>query len=276
MSMPNNYNQHLMKPSDINPLLTSARLPGTKFRMPTRGIFYTPGVEISETVVDGEVEVFPMTTRDEIALATPDKLLDGSAITDIVARCVPSVLLPNKLTSIDIDYLMMCLRLTTFGSITKVDHKHDCPYAKTHQYEVNIDELIKNTKEIDPIEVASKYSMTLPDGTVVLLRPVIFEDVIRVNNLTMNINESKITEQEVSQLLLTTTALAIKSVNGHENQKHIHEWLSQLHAQWKKEIEVRLRELAEWTVKYDHITHCKDCGNEVTLLVSGNPVSFFS
>jgi hypothetical protein len=46
-----------------NPLLAKVQMPGKRFRLPSRGLFYNNG-ELADTVADGEIEVFAMTTVD--------------------------------------------------------------------------------------------------------------------------------------------------------------------------------------------------------------------
>ena len=75
----------------VNPLLERARLPGQTFTLPSKGLFYKHGeVDDSVLAAKGEVMVYPMVTLDEINIKTPDKLLNGTAITDVFKRCMPS------------------------------------------------------------------------------------------------------------------------------------------------------------------------------------------
>jgi hypothetical protein len=93
----------------LNPLLHKIRIPGETIRLPSRGIFYTPGVLIDD-VINGEIHVYPMTTIDELILKSPDKIMSGDAIAEIFSRCVPQVLNTKRLLAKDVDFILITLK----------------------------------------------------------------------------------------------------------------------------------------------------------------------
>ena len=105
---------------EANPLLSKIQMPGRRFRLPSRGLFYTNG-ELDENVIDGEVEVFSMTAIDEISLRSPEFLFNGEAIERVFLRCIPEVKKPLKLLSKDVDFLLTALRVVSYGDILDVD-----------------------------------------------------------------------------------------------------------------------------------------------------------
>ena len=117
-----------------NPLLKRIKLPGRRFRLPSKGLFYKNG-ELDESVVDGEVEVFSMTTVDEINLRTPELLFNGEAVRKVFKRCIPEVKEPFKLLSNDVDFLLGCLRVVSYGNEITVDTY--CPKCEERQLEEN-------------------------------------------------------------------------------------------------------------------------------------------
>ena len=117
-----------------NPLLKKIRLPGKRFRLPSKGLFYHNG-ELDESVVDGEVEVFSMTTVDEITLRSPEFLYSGEAIERVFKRCVPEIKKPLKLLSRDVDYVLACLRVVSYGGIYQIDTY--CPDCEEKQEQIN-------------------------------------------------------------------------------------------------------------------------------------------
>ena len=113
-----------------NPLLKKAVIPGKRFRLPSRGLFYTNG-ELDDSVHDGEVEVFSMATVDEITLRTPEFLFTGEAIEKVFNRCIPEIKQPLKLLSQDVDYLLTCLRIVSYGDILPINTR--CSVCETNQ-----------------------------------------------------------------------------------------------------------------------------------------------
>ena len=120
--------------SEENPLLKKIQLPGTRFRLPSRGIFYTDG-ELDESVVDGEIEIFSMTTVDEIALRSPEMLFNGQAIERVFKRCIPDIKKPLKLLSKDVDFILACLRVVSYGNVYTLRTR--CPECEDVQQKIN-------------------------------------------------------------------------------------------------------------------------------------------
>lgn len=142
-----------------NPLLKKIQLPGKRFRLPSRGLFYTDG-EIAETVKDGELEIFSMTTIDEVTLRSPEFLFSGEAIERVFKRCIPDVKKPLKLLSKDVDFLLACLRIVSYGSVYNINTR--CPECEalqqTHnsvKYDEFMDDVKKKADEQNvPFEIA--------------------------------------------------------------------------------------------------------------------------
>ena len=80
----------------VNPLLQRVRMPGQRFTLPSGGLFYNNG-ELDPSCVNGELEVQPMTMVDDLVLKTPDKILNGDGMVEVIQRCVPQVLKPWEL-----------------------------------------------------------------------------------------------------------------------------------------------------------------------------------
>lgn len=133
-----------------NPLLDKIKLPGRKFRLPSRGLFYTGG-EIDENTVDGEVEVFSMTAIDEINLRTPDLLFSGEAIERVFTRCIPQIHKPLDLIGKDVDFLLSCLRVVSYGN--EIEINHQCPECLE---EANIKIKREVDKFLDEVEVKAE------------------------------------------------------------------------------------------------------------------------
>ena len=81
--------------------------------LPSRGWWY------DEDLIDAKPEAVPVlgyTAADEIMLLTPDKLITGESTYDIIRSCVPSIKDPKKLVKIDIDALMVAIKIATTGN----------------------------------------------------------------------------------------------------------------------------------------------------------------
>lgn len=102
----------------VNPLLAkkNSRLPGTVYRLPSRGVFYEGTNVLSEEVIDGEIVIYPMRLRDELRMKALDSIFQGSAVTETISYCVPHINEPQNLVSEDVDYILTVIKKLTHGS----------------------------------------------------------------------------------------------------------------------------------------------------------------
>lgn len=264
----------------FNPLLTRIVMPGQTFRLPSGGLFYTNG-ELSHDVVDGEVHVHPMTAIDEIMIKTPDLLFSGNAIKEVFSRCIPQILKPAELLAKDVDYLLICLRKITYGDILELEATHTCKNAKSHGYQISIDDFIIKTKEIDPSKM-SNYTLRLENDQTVQLRPVKFMDYVKIMQTTSALQNDKAKDdvnyivEQAKNIMFESLLGIIISVDDITNRDQILEWLGSIQAGWIKQISNKVEHMAEWGPIFTSETECKDCGEKFTITAPLNPVAFFT
>lgn len=256
-----------------NPLLAKLRVvDGFTVRLPSRGLLYGPQV-LHGDVKDGEVRVYPMTTRDEILLRSADGLFGGNTIEQVFKRCVPQVLEPSLLFFNDLDYLMVALRQISYGEEMEIEYKHECADAKDHSYVVRVDTLMKNSKEIDPLTLDETFSVLLGTGQEVKLRPIRLVDMMRILQPPSN---TELTAEQAEEEMLRLYMSQIESVEGETDEELIYEWIANLPTIYVKEIRAKIAEMAEWGVSYEQTIKCRDCGELVKISTPINPVTFFS
>lgn len=96
-----------------NPLSMFMRQPKIYIRLPSNGNYWPEGsLEISET---GEYPVYSMTAKDELMLKVPDALISGQAVVDVVQHCVPNIKNAWHIPTIDLDIILIAIRLATYG-----------------------------------------------------------------------------------------------------------------------------------------------------------------
>jgi hypothetical protein len=96
-----------------NPLTMFMRQPKIFIRLPSNGKFWpSSSLERSET---GEYPVFSMTAKDELMLKVPDALMNGQAVVDVIEHCVPNIKNAWDIPSIDLDIVLIAIRLATYG-----------------------------------------------------------------------------------------------------------------------------------------------------------------
>jgi hypothetical protein len=104
-----------------NPLQKYFRQPKLYITLPSQGKFYPK--ESLSTTETGELPVFSMTAKDELAFKTPDALLNGQATVDVIQSCMPNIKNAWVMPSIDIDAALIAIRMATYGEMLTITTK---------------------------------------------------------------------------------------------------------------------------------------------------------
>jgi len=94
------------------------RQPKVYIALPSKGFYYNDGA------FDGDpmnVPVFGMTAMDEIMFKTPDALFSGEAVVSVIKSCVPSIKDPWRMPQIDLDTVLIAIRMATYGDNIEVN-----------------------------------------------------------------------------------------------------------------------------------------------------------
>jgi hypothetical protein len=258
----------------INPLLRKAVLPGETFKLPSQGLFYTHG-ELRDDVKNGEVHVKPMTAMDELVFKSPDMLFTGQGVVDVFARCIPQVLDAKALLSKDVDFLMVCLRMVTYGPTLQLSYNHGCKDGKEHTYEVGLQPIVRASKQIDPTTMADIFSVQLPTDQLVKLKPTTFGAMLSLNQ-DVDLSDSIPSLEDLKTSITAVLVDVIDSVDGISDKEQIREWIGVVSAGHIRMLTDALTQLGDWGASMKHSTKCKDCAELIDIEFSTNPVSFFS
>lgn len=151
-----------------NPLRQYFRRPAIYLRLPSQGKGYAPGIiNMTET---GELPVYPMTAIDEITSRTPDALFNGSAVVDVIKSCIPDILDPWRLYSIDLDAVLIAIKSSSQGNELEIDTQ--CPSCEeVSTYAINLIGILSELKSAD-------YSQELKIGELsIKFRPLIYREM---------------------------------------------------------------------------------------------------
>jgi hypothetical protein len=118
-----------------NPLSQWFRQPKIYIRLPSKGEFYPEGA--LDKSVNDEYAVYAMTAKDELMFKTPDALLSGQTTVEVIKSCIPSILNPWTMPSLDLDAALIAIRIATYGE--GMDVSADCPFCNhENDYEINL------------------------------------------------------------------------------------------------------------------------------------------
>jgi hypothetical protein len=110
----------------FNPLSKFFRQPAVYIKLPSNDKFWKEGT--LDLPATGEIPIYPMTARDEITLRTPDALMNGSGVVDVIESCCPNIRDGWNMPSIDVDTVLIAIRVASYG--TEMDVETDCPFCK--------------------------------------------------------------------------------------------------------------------------------------------------
>lgn len=97
-----------------NPLFKHFRQPAVYLKLPSEGQFYPEGtLDFPPT---GTIPIFPMTVKDELTLKTPDALMNGQGMIDVIHSCCPNIKDAWAMPAVDVDAVLIAIRLASYGS----------------------------------------------------------------------------------------------------------------------------------------------------------------
>lgn len=197
-----------------NPLRKHFRQPAIHLSLPSRGKFYPQGTLVLPP--NGEVPILPMTAVDEITSRTPDALFNGSAVMEIIGSCVPNIRDPWSIPAMDINALLVAVRLASYGHELELGSK--CPKCG-HDHNIMIDLRVA----LDSIQ-APDYTKTLNVGDLTFsFAPMTYRQINENSRMQFEdqkivqlLNDGEIGEEEkmrrLGESFRRITAMTIKSI----------------------------------------------------------------
>jgi len=153
--------------AEANPLTQYFRQPKVYVTLPSKGKYYTPdALDMPET---GELPVYAMTAKDELTMKTPDALLNGAATVNVIKSCVPNLIDPWQMPSIDLDAILIAIRIATYGETLDLDTKVPVT-GEDKTFSVDLRQMLNKL-------VTVEYVDTINVGDFVLtLRPLSYKE----------------------------------------------------------------------------------------------------
>lgn len=188
-----------MENPTANPLSKHFRQPAIYLKLPSQGKFYPNGsIELSAT---GDIPVYPMTVKDELTLKTPDALMNGEGMANVIHSCCPAIKDPWVIPAVDLDAIFIAVRLASYGS--GMDINTTCPHCKAdNESTINLTMLLDNIKPVTNYN----YPVTV-DNLQFKFKPQSYRDVNKLNiatfeeqRLIQNIVGSDLADEEKKRL----------------------------------------------------------------------------
>ena len=160
---------------NANPLAKHFRQPALYIKLTSGGRYWRQ--ESLDLPATGDIPVYPMTTRDEITLRTPDALLNGASVVNVMQSCCPNIKNAWDMPSIDVDSTLIAIRIASYGPTMSISSK--CPTCSSeHDYDVDLMGVLAGISLPD-------YTKTIAqDGLEIKLKPQNYRQVSEAGRLT--------------------------------------------------------------------------------------------
>ncbi len=273
-----------------NPLAKHFRQPAIYLKLPSQGRFYPEGG--IDLAVTGDIPVFPMTVKDELSLKTPDALMNGEGMVEVIRSCCPSIRNPWTIPSVDLDAIFIAIRLASYGQ--GMDVSTTCPHCgESNEDTVDLSVLLEN---LDPADYTSSLMV---DGLVIKFKPQSYQDVNLINlasfeqrKLVDNVVNADIADDEKKQLFdesfkkitelnVTTLINSIASIFVDQtlvtDPNMIREFLNNCSRQTYQAIKDKIQSLAEQNAikPINLVCHNQDCEKEYHTPLVFDQANFF-
>lgn len=269
-----------------NPLQQYFRQPKVFVSLPSQGIYSKPGT------FRGSVEnmpVFGMTGMDEIMLKTPDALLTGESTVKVLQSCCPNIVNPWEVSNLDIDALLVAIKIATSGNI--IDVVQPCKEcSEANEYEIDVSKFLDHFAQC-------KFNPTVViDSLTIKLHPLNYKQVTNFNLENFSLQKRlaqafQIENEEEKQKVIASiytdlgnmqTRILVESIeevvtpSGAVTQKEfISEWLANSDKSVIDHLKAQIDSNNDaWKIP-DSKVKCDSCGAENTLRIELDQSSFF-
>ena len=270
-----------------NPLMKYFRMPGVHVHLPSNGAFMPPGS--IDFTMNNEVPVYPMRSADEMLLKSPDALMSGYAIEQIIQSCVPAIKAPRLISNPDLDVLLMAIRAATYGEVITLAPV--CPSCGVeNEARRNLSYLLANMTFVEP-----ENMVRLTDEIVVYLRPynmanatllamASYEETRKLQAVEESTPERT---SQIAQSMQRLTALSTEIMADCvlrvivpegivSDPLMIREFVGNISKKWTDQIQAKLDEMNGCGIDKSYEITCASCGHKWNAEIEFNPSSFFA
>jgi hypothetical protein len=272
-----------------NPLASHFRQPAVFLKLPSGGKYWVP--DSINMPANGELGVMPMTAKDEIMLRTPDALMNGQGVVSVIQSCIPQIINAWAAPTIDLDAILIAIRLATYGE--KMDIDSECPKCNAEN---------KNQMDIGGLLLAIRSpnydDMLITDGLTFKFKPLNylqstknniaqFEEqkliqLINDENLDadtrkaqFDIHLQKIIDSNTNILTLSTQTITTEDGTVVSNPEHIREFYTNANNGIIRAVQDKLKQYSETVQLPKPKIQCEECNHEYNVNVTFDYSNFF-
>jgi hypothetical protein len=267
--------------SNNNPLQKYFRQPKLFITLPSKGLYYPPGVFQGDY---NNVPIFAMTGMDEIIMKTPDALFNGESTVRVIESCCPYIKKAKHIPSIDVDTFLLAIKLATYGE--KITVAHTCTSCSNeNHYEFDLRTFIDHFGELKFIN-----HLTIDENLSIKIKPLNYEQISYFNLENFKLQKTlsqvgtlddedkkiQVIDQvfaDLSELQLTLFLTAIESIHADgqivTDQTFILDYLKNVDREIYNKIKEKLEEnKSAWNLPLQDVK-CGECSatNKVDMVL---------
>lgn len=275
--------------SQSNPLAKHFRQPAIFLKLPSQGKYWKEGS--IDLPVTGDLPVYPMTTKDEITLRTPDALLNGQGVVDVIQSCCPNIKNAWEMPNNEADPILIALRIASYGSTMSINT--NCSHCNAeNRYDVDLNQVL------DTVRFPNFEQKLTQDGLTFKFKPqtyltankanlAAFEEQKLLEILLQQSTEDdkKLAEfntrlQKLNELNVDLLAESVEYIQTEEGEKvvntqFIKEFFDNANSATVKEVQKSINEINKQSQIPNMRVVCDSCEKDYEVSLEFNYSSFF-
>jgi hypothetical protein len=236
------------------------RQPKIYISLPSGGAYWPQNaIQVPE---NGQFPVYSMTAKDELVFKTPDALMNGQAVVEVIQSCIPNVLNAWGAPQIDLDVMLVAIRLATYGETMTLNINHST-MEDSMDYNVNLRELLERILSITtweerfevrpdlvfylkPIDYKTQTSTQISDFETQRLMSIVHDTTLDEQTKLTAFTESFEKLTSSSMRMIYSTIFKIESSAGTtDDPEFIQEFMKNCDAEIYEAVKHRLEEILE-------------------------------
>lgn len=273
-----------------NPLAKHFRQPAIYLKLPSQGQYWPEGA--LNLPVNGEIAIYPMTTKDEITLRTPDALMNGTGVVSVIQSCCPEIRDAWKMPSVDVDATIIAIRIASYGH--EMAFTSQCPSCQeVNDYGLDLRIALDNIRMPDyssKVEVESLKIKPCPQPYFSmndtnqaqfeqqkLLQAIENTELdAAVRSVEIDKHMNRIVEIGAKTLASNTEYIELEDGTRVTDKDHLTEFYLNTSSAVTKGIQEKLSSInEEGTIKPMHV-NCTSCNHPFDIQVTFDYSSFFA
>ena len=276
------------QPNSGNPLAKYMRMPGVQVRLPTNGVFLPPGSV--EFTITGELLVYPMRSMDELLLKSPDALMSGYAVEELLRSCVPGIKTPRLISSPDLDVLLLAIQAATNGEV--IHFSPVCPACEAkntvHRSLGFLMTTMKTIERDNPVQLSPELTAHVRPYTMenaTRLSVVSFQEARKfqaIEDADVAVRSAQVNQSMHAIIQVTIELMAdcvLKIVTPDEevtDPAFIRQFLGDVKKPWTDKLQAKLEELNKMGIEKSYDVTCSECQHEWRPEIEFDPATFFA